>query len=90
MVRYKHALKNALFPVVTVAGIQLGYMLGGSIIIEQVFSLPGVGRLLLTAVNQRDFPLIQGGVVFVAVIFSLINFVVDLLYSVLNPKVRPS
>ena len=90
MVRYKHALKNALLPIITIAGIQLGYMLGGSIIIEQVFSLPGIGRLLLTAVNQRDFPLIQGGVVFVAVIFSLINFVVDLLYSVLNPKIRVS
>lgn len=90
MVRYKHALKNALLPVVTIAGIQLGYMLGGSIIIEQVFSLPGIGRLLLTAVNQRDFPVIQGGVVFVAVIFSLINFIVDLLYAALNPKIRMS
>ena len=90
MVRYKHALKNALFPIVTVAGIQFGYMLGGSIIIEQVFSLPGIGRLLLTAVNQRDFPLIQGGVVFVAIAFSLINFVVDLLYAALNPKIRIS
>ena len=90
MVRYKHALKNALLPVVTVAGIQFGYMLGGSIIIEQVFSLPGVGRLLLTAVNQRDFPLIQGGVVFVAIAFSLINFLVDIIYSLLNPKIRLS
>lgn len=88
MVNYKHALKNALLPVVTVAGIQLGYMLGGAIIIEQVFSLPGLGRLFLSGVYQRDFPLIQGGVVFVAFVFSLINFVVDLLYSVLNPKIR--
>ncbi|MBT3274690.1 MAG: ABC transporter permease [Spirochaetales bacterium] len=90
MVRYKHALKNALLPVVTIAGIQFGYMLGGSIIIEQVFSLPGVGRLLLTAVNQQDFPLIQGGVVFVAIVFSLINFLVDIVYSLLNPKIRTS
>ncbi len=88
MVKYKHALKNALLPVITVAGIQLGYMLGGAIIIEQVFSLPGLGRLFLFGVYQRDFPLIQGGVVFVAVIFSLINFIVDLFYSVLNPKIR--
>ncbi len=88
MVNYKHALKNALLPVVTVAGIQLGYMLGGAIIIEQVFSLPGLGRLFLSGVYQRDFPLIQGGVVFVAFVFSLINFAVDLLYSVLNPKIR--
>jgi ABC-type dipeptide/oligopeptide/nickel transport system permease component len=88
LVNYKHALKNALLPVVTVAGIQLGYMLGGAIIIEQVFSLPGLGRLFLSAVYQRDFPLIQGGVVFVAVVFSLINFTVDMLYSLLNPKIR--
>ena len=90
MVYYKHALKNALLPVITIAGIQLGYMLGGAIIIEQVFSLPGLGRLFLFAVYQRDFPLIQGGVVFVAFIFSLINFFVDMLYSLLNPKIRIS
>ena len=88
MVKFKHALKNALLPVITVAGIQLGYMLGGAIIIEQVFSLPGLGRLFLFGVYQRDFPLIQGGVIFVAMIFSLINFIVDLFYSVVNPKIR--
>jgi peptide/nickel transport system permease protein len=88
MVKYKHALKNGLLPVVTIAGIQLGYMLGGAIIIEQVFSLPGLGRLFLFGVYQRDFPLIQGGVIFVALVFSLINFLVDILYSVLNPRIR--
>ncbi len=87
-VNYKHALKNALLPVITIGGIQFGYMLGGAIIIEQVFSLPGLGRLFLFGVYQRDFPLIQGGVVFVALVFSLINFMVDMLYSVLNPKIR--
>jgi peptide/nickel transport system permease protein len=90
MVKFKHTLRNALLPVVTIAGIQLGYMLGGAIIIEQVFSLPGLGRLFLYGVYQRDFTLIQGGVVFVALIFSLINFIVDLLYSVLNPRIRIS
>jgi peptide/nickel transport system permease protein len=90
MVNYKHALKNALLPVITIAGIQLGYMLGGAIIIEQVFSLPGLGRLFLFGIYQRDFPLIQGGVVFVAFVFSLINFAVDMLYSVVNPKIRIS
>ena len=90
MVNYKHALKNALLPVITIAGIQLGYMLGGAIIIEQVFSLPGLGRLFLFGVYQRDFPLIQGGVVFVAFIFSFINFAVDMLYSLFNPKIRIS
>jgi peptide/nickel transport system permease protein len=85
---YRHVLRNALIPIITVAGIQLGYMLGGAIIIEQVFSIPGLGRLFLTAVYQRDFPLIQGGVVFVAVVFSLTNFLADLLYGVVNPKIR--
>ena len=87
-VKYRHALKNALLPVVTITGIQLGYMLGGAIITEQVFSLPGLGRLFLSGIYQRDFPLIQGGVVFVALVFSLINFLVDILYSVLNPRIR--
>lgn len=90
MVNYKHALKNALLPVITIAGIQLGYMLGGAIIIEQVFSLPGLGRLFLFGIYQRDFPLVQGGVVFVAFIFSFINFAVDMLYSIVNPKIRIS
>ena len=88
MVKYKHALKNALLPIITITGIELGYMLGGAIIIEQVFSLPGLGRLFLYGIYQRDFPLIQGGVVFVAIIFSLINFVADILYSIVNPKIR--
>jgi peptide/nickel transport system permease protein len=88
MVKYKHALKNALLPVITVTGIEFGYMLGGAIIIEQVFSLPGLGRLFLYGIYQRDFPLIQGGVVFVAIIFSLINFAADILYSIVNPKIR--
>ena len=79
-----------MIAVVTVTGIQFGYMLGGAIIIEQVFSLPGLGRLFLYAIYQRDFPLIQGGVVFIAVVFSLVNFTVDILYSVLNPKIRIS
>jgi peptide/nickel transport system permease protein len=87
-IRYEHVLKNALLPVITLAALQLGYMLGGSIIIEQVFSLPGLGRLFLTGIYQRDFPLIQAGVVFFAVVFSLINFAADALYSVVNPRIR--
>ncbi|MBN2049668.1 MAG: ABC transporter permease [Spirochaetales bacterium] len=87
LVKYKHALKNAMIPVITISGIQFGYMLGGAIIIEQVFSLPGLGRLFLTGIYQRDFTLIQGGVVFVAAVFSFINFLVDILYSLLNPRI---
>ncbi len=88
MVKYKHALKNALLPIITIAGIQFGYMLGGAIIVEQVFALPGIGRLFLSGIYQRDFPLVQGGVVFIALAFSVINFVVDILYSIVNPKIR--
>lgn len=87
-IRYRHVLKNALLPVITIAGIQFGYMLGGTIIIEQVFSLPGLGRLLLSAIQQRDFAVIQAGVVFVAVIFSAVNFLADVLYSTVNPRIR--
>jgi len=90
MVKYKHALKNALLPIITVTSIELGYMLGGAIIIEQVFSMPGLGRLFLSGIYQRDFPIIQGGVVFVAILFSFINFIADILYSVANPKIRLS
>jgi peptide/nickel transport system permease protein len=72
----------------TVSGIQFGYMLGGAIIVEQVFALPGVGRLFLSAIYQRDFPVIQGGVVFVAMVFSMVNFMTDVLYSIVNPRIR--
>jgi peptide/nickel transport system permease protein len=89
-IRFRHVLRNALLPIITIAAIQFGGMLGGTIIIEQVFSLPGVGRLLLSAIQQRDFAVIQAGVVFVAVIFSLVNFTADVLYSVADPRIRVS
>ncbi len=87
-VHYKYALKNALLPMITIAGIQLGYMLGGAIIVEQVFSLPGLGRLFLSGIYQRDFPVIQGGVVFVAIAFSVVNFLADIAYGLANPRIR--
>ncbi len=87
-IQYRHVLKNALLPVVTMAGLQFGGMLGGAIIIEQIFSLPGLGRLFLTGIYQRDFPVIQGGVIFMVVVFSAINFLTDLLYTMINPKIR--
>jgi len=83
----KHALRNALIPVVTVAGIQLGYLIGGTIIIEKMFALPGMGRLLLQAVNQRDYPVVQGIVTFIGVMIILINILVDILYSVIDPRI---
>jgi peptide/nickel transport system permease protein len=87
-IHYRHLLRNALLPVITIAGIQLGYLLGGTIIIEQVFSLPGLGRLFLSGIYDRDFPVIQAAVVFLAVVFSLVNFAADVLYSLANPRIR--
>jgi peptide/nickel transport system permease protein len=85
---WKHAMKNALVPVVTVIGIQTGYLLGGSIVIEQIFSLPGIGQLALQAITNRDYALLQGTILFVAVAFVVINLVVDIIYVLLNPKIR--
>ena len=83
----RHVLRNALLPVITIAGLQLGELFGGAIIIEQIFGLPGIGRLLLNAISGRDFPVVQGGVVLLAIMFTGLNLVIDLLYGVLNPKV---
>jgi peptide/nickel transport system permease protein len=84
----RHALRNALIPVVTVVGLQAGALLGGAIITETVFALPGVGRLLVDAIFQRDFPLVQGVVLFLALNFLVINLAVDLAYAVLDPRIR--
>jgi peptide/nickel transport system permease protein len=84
----RHALKNALIPVVTVVGVQVGYLLGGSVVVEQMFGLPGLGFMLLNAIYQRDYPVVQGTVVFVALFFILVNLLVDLVYGILDPRVR--
>ena len=84
----KHALKNALSPAVTVIGISFGYLLGGTFIIEQIFSLPGIGVYMLQAISVKDLPVIQGVVLVTAVCFVVINLLVDILYGYLNPKVR--
>jgi peptide/nickel transport system permease protein len=84
----RHALKNALLSVVTVLGLQLGALLGGSIVIEQVFAWPGIGRLSLAAIQQRDYGVVQGIVLFVATAFVLVNFLVDLVYLYLDPRIR--
>lgn len=83
-----HALKNALIPVITVLGIQMGYLLGGSVIIEQIFSLPGIGRLALQAITNRDYILMQSSILFVAAGFVIINLLVDLIYALINPQIR--
>ncbi|MGI8549648.1 MAG: ABC transporter permease [Dehalococcoidia bacterium] len=86
----RHALKNALIPVVTTIGIQLGALLGGTVIIETVFARPGLGQLMLQGVLNKDFPLVQGEVLFTAAIYVLLNILVDLSYGVLDPRIRLS
>ena len=84
----KHALKNALIPIVTVAGLQMGILLGGTVVVEEVFTLPGVGRLVLWSIYQRDYPLTQSTILFIAVMFMAINLAVDVLYGYLDPRIR--
>jgi peptide/nickel transport system permease protein len=87
-VLYRHALKNAFIPVLTVIGVQVGYLLGGAVIIESIFSLPGMGRFLLDSISNRDYSIVQGGVLFIALIFCLVNLTVDLVYGWLDPRIR--
>ncbi len=84
----RHALRNALLPIVTVVGLQLGGLLGGAVLTETVFAWPGVGRMLVDAIVARDLPLVQGAVLVVSVLFILVNLAVDLSYAAINPKVR--
>lgn len=84
----KHALKNAMTPILTVMGMQISSMLGGAVLTETIYSWPGMGRLIVDAINKRDFVVVQGTVLFLAVLFVLVNLVVDLLYTVVNPKVN--
>jgi len=86
----RHGLANAMVPIVTVMGIMVGALLGGAVVTEQVFSIPGLGRLIIGAVLSRDFPVIQGGLLFLALIYLVVNLVVDLLYAVVDPRVRLS
>ncbi|MDI7248914.1 MAG: ABC transporter permease, partial [Bacillota bacterium] len=87
-VLYRHALKNALIPVVTMVGLDLGYLLGGAIVTETVFALPGVGSYVVKGILTRDFPVVQGGVLVVAATFVMVNLMVDLLYGSLDPRVK--
>ncbi|MDQ0139523.1 glutathione ABC transporter permease GsiC [Cupriavidus necator] len=84
----KHGLRNAMIPVVTMMGLQFGFLLGGSIVVEKVFNWPGLGRLLVDAVEMRDYPVIQAEVLLFSLEFILINLVVDMLYTVINPTIR--
>lgn len=85
---YRHALPNALIPVLTIVGIQFGTLLGGSIVTEAVFSISGIGRLMIEAIKMRDYPIIQGGVLFISMAFCLVNLAVDVLYAFVDPRIR--
>lgn len=87
-VLFGHALPNAMLPIVTVVGLQFGYLLGGAVLTETVFQWPGLGVLLLEAVKERDYPLVQGSILLIAISFSLVNLAVDLAYAFFDPRVR--
>lgn len=83
-----HCLKNALIPVITLVGIEMGYLLGGAIVVEEVYALPGLGRLLLNGISQRDYAVVQGTIIFIAFNFVVINLLADLAYAFVNPRIR--
>lgn len=88
VVIWRHALGNALIPVVTVVGLQFGHLLGGAVLTESIFSIPGVGRLMVEAIKMRDYPLVQGGVLYIAIAFSIVNLLVDLIYAWIDPRIK--
>ena len=87
-VLYKHVLKNALIPVVTFIAMVIAEILAGSIVVEQVFSVPGIGRLLVSSISNRDYPVVQALVLYITAVVVILNFIVDVLYELLDPRVR--
>lgn len=83
----KHALKNALIPTITIIGLQFGYLMGGAVLVETIFTWPGLGRMIVISISTRDYPMVQGGVMIFAFSFVLVNLVVDLLYTYLDPRI---
>ena len=88
VVVYKHALRNAIIPVLTLIGLQAGDLLAGAIIVENVFHLPGIGRLVFEAIGQRDLPVVQAVVLFIATVIVVINFLIDIAYRILDPRIH--
>lgn len=86
--QFKHILRNALIPIVTMTGLQFGYLLGGAVVVEQIFSLPGIGRQVLTGIQQKEYALVQSTVLVIAAAFVIINLLTDLLYRAIDPRVR--
>ena len=87
VVIFKHALKNSFSPIITIIGMQIGYLLGGTVITEQIFSLPGLGLFILMGINQRDYPAVQGSILFFAFVFVIINLIGDILYACIDPRI---
>lgn len=83
-----HALRNALIPIITILGLQFGGLLGGAVLTESIFSIPGIGRLMVDSINMRDYPVVQGGVIFIAIGFSIVNLLVDLMYAYVDPRIK--
>jgi len=88
LVIFKHALKNAIIPTITVIGLCFANLMGGAVVTEQIFNIPGVGSLLITAVLRRDYPLISGIVIYIAAAYVIINLLIDILYSYLDPRIK--
>jgi ABC-type dipeptide/oligopeptide/nickel transport system permease component len=84
---FKHALRNALVPIVTVAGLQFGFLLAGTVLVEYTFGIGGLGSLLVDSVQRRDYPVVQGATVFIAIAFIILNLTVDILYALIDPRV---
>jgi ABC-type dipeptide/oligopeptide/nickel transport system permease component len=85
---FKHALRNALVPIVTVAGLQFGFLLAGTVLVEYTFGIGGLGSLLVDSVQRRDYPVVQGATVFIAIAFIILNLTVDILYAIIDPRVK--
>ncbi|MBO4289987.1 MAG: ABC transporter permease [Lachnospiraceae bacterium] len=88
MITFSHVLRNALIPIVTVIGLQFGQLIGGAVLTETIFSIPGIGRLMVQALKNRDYPVILGCVLFISVMFCLVNLVIDVIYAFLDPKIK--
>lgn len=88
VVIWRHALYNALIPVITLCGLQFGELLSGAILTESIFAIPGVGRIMVESIKMRDYPMVQGGVFFIAIAFSVVNLAVDLLYAFIDPRIK--
>lgn len=85
---FKHALKNALIPTTTIVGLEFGYLMGGAVLVETVFTWPGLGRLIVSSISARDYPMVQGGILVFALSFVLVNFFVDIIYTSLDPRIK--